>query len=40
MPRAIEIGITKFKITGGEPLVREGCAEFIGRLKKPRASVR
>ena len=31
---AIEIGITKFKITGGEPLVREGCAEFIGRLKK------
>ena len=30
---AIEIGITKFKITGGEPLVREECTEFIAHLK-------
>lgn len=28
-----ELGITKFKITGGEPLVRKGCAGFIHRLK-------
>ncbi len=31
---AIELGITKFKVTGGEPLVRAGCAEFIDELKK------
>ena len=31
---AIELGITKFKVTGGEPLVRAGCAEFIAELKK------
>ena len=31
---AIEFGITKFKVTGGEPLVRAGCAEFIAELKK------
>jgi cyclic pyranopterin phosphate synthase len=30
---AAEIGIRKLKITGGEPLVRLGCAELIGRLK-------
>ena len=30
---AIELGITKFKVTGGEPLVRAGCAEFIAALK-------
>ena len=27
------LGITRFKVTGGEPLVRIGCPEFIGRLK-------
>ena len=31
---AIELGITKFKVTGGEPLVRAGCTEFIAALKK------
>ena len=31
---AIELGITKFKVTGGEPLVRAGCTEFIAELKK------
>lgn len=30
---AAELGITKFKVTGGEPLVRAGCAEFIAALK-------
>ncbi len=28
-----ELGISRFKITGGEPLVRKGCPELIGRLK-------
>ncbi len=32
---AAELGITKFKVTGGEPLVRAGCAEFIAALKNP-----
>ncbi len=31
---AAETGIRKLKITGGEPLVRRGCAELIGRLKQ------
>ena len=31
---AIELGITNFKVTGGEPLVRGGCTEFIAELKK------
>lgn len=31
---AAEAGIRKFKITGGEPLVRLGCADLIGNLKK------
>ena len=31
---AAKLGITKFKVTGGEPLVRAGCAEFIAELKK------
>lgn len=31
---AIELGITKFKVTGGEPLVRGDCTEFIAELKK------
>lgn len=30
---AARLGISKFKITGGEPLVREGCTEFIEHLK-------
>ena len=30
---AAELGITKFKVTGGEPLVRAGCSEFIAALK-------
>lgn len=30
---AVSLGITKFKITGGEPLVRRGCAAFIAELK-------
>lgn len=28
------MGISKIKVTGGEPLVRLGCCEFIGMLKK------
>ena len=30
---ALALGITKFKITGGEPLVRKGCADLIAELK-------
>lgn len=30
---ASELGITKFKVTGGEPLVRKGCIELIHMLK-------
>lgn len=30
---AVSLGITKFKITGGEPLLRSGCTEFIKELK-------
>ena len=30
---AVRLGITRFKVTGGEPLVRRGCIEFIARLK-------
>ncbi|MGN0983462.1 MAG: GTP 3',8-cyclase MoaA [Gemmiger sp.] len=30
---AVGLGITRFKITGGEPLVRSGCVEFMARLK-------
>ena len=29
----VELGITKFKVTGGEPLARRGCVDFIARLK-------
>ncbi len=29
----VELGITKFKVTGGEPLARLGCVDFIARLK-------
>ena len=31
---AVRLGIHKFKITGGEPLVRNGCADFIAKLKQ------
>lgn len=31
---AVTIGISKFKITGGEPLVRKGAVGFIERLKQ------
>ena len=30
----VRLGISKFKITGGEPLVRKGCAAFIRELKR------
>lgn len=30
---AAQLGITRFKITGGEPLSRLGCPELIGKLK-------
>lgn len=28
------LGIRNIKVTGGEPLVRKGCADLVGRLKK------
>lgn len=31
---AVSLGITKFKVTGGEPLVRKGAGAFIKRLKE------
>jgi cyclic pyranopterin phosphate synthase len=30
---AVRLGITKFKVTGGEPLVRRDCIDFLRRLK-------
>jgi cyclic pyranopterin phosphate synthase len=30
---AVSLGIVKFKVTGGDPLVRKGCADFVSRLK-------
>lgn len=30
---ATSLGIKNFKVTGGEPLVRKGCADFVARLK-------
>ena len=30
----VSLGITKFKITGGEPLVRKGVTDFIAALKR------
>lgn len=30
---AVGLGVTKFKVTGGEPLARLGCVDFIARLK-------
>lgn len=32
--QAAALGITKFKITGGEPLVRRDCAKLVSLLKK------
>lgn len=31
---AVKLGISKFKITGGEPLVRRGCEELIRQIKE------
>ena len=31
--QAVSLGINRFKITGGEPLVRLGCEELIRRIK-------
>ena len=31
---AVKLGIRKFKITGGEPLVRKGCADLIRKIKE------
>lgn len=31
---AVALGITKFKVTGGEPLVRKGCLSFLRNLKE------
>lgn len=31
---ATSLGVTKFRVTGGEPLVRRNVAEFIGELNK------
>ncbi len=31
---ATELGVTKFRITGGEPLVRRNVAQFIGELNR------
>lgn len=31
---AAALGITKFKVTGGEPLLRKDCAAFIAQLKQ------
>jgi GTP 3',8-cyclase len=31
---ATTLGVTKFRVTGGEPLVRRNVAEFIGELNK------
>lgn len=31
--QAVALGITRFKLTGGEPLVRKDCAALVARLK-------
>ena len=31
---AVRLGIKKFKVTGGEPLVRRGCMNFLKELKQ------
>lgn len=30
----VSLGIVKFKVTGGEPLVRKGCTGFVAALKR------
>ncbi len=30
---AAELGVNRFKVTGGEPLVRKGCTDFVRALK-------
>lgn len=32
--QAVKLGITRFKITGGEPLVRKDCIKLIEKIKK------
>jgi cyclic pyranopterin phosphate synthase len=32
--QAADLGISRFKITGGEPLMRDGCTAFTARLKE------
>ena len=31
---AAELGISRFKVTGGEPLVRKGCASLVREMKR------
>jgi cyclic pyranopterin phosphate synthase len=31
---AVKMGLVKVRVTGGEPLVRRGCVEFLAELKK------
>lgn len=31
---AVSLGITRFRVTGGEPLARKGAAEFLGALRE------
>ena len=31
---AVDLGITRFKITGGEPLVRKGCSALVREIKQ------
>jgi len=31
---AADLGISRFKVTGGEPLVRRGCADFVRELRR------
>ena len=31
---AAALGVTRVRVTGGEPLVRKGCTEFIGQLAR------
>lgn len=31
---AVTLGITRFKITGGEPLIRKGAVDFLAQLKQ------
>ena len=32
--QAVRLGISRFKVTGGEPLVRRGCTDLIAEMKK------